>query len=1009
MNTKRFFPLAFILLCCAFLGVASRQSLGQSLYAAHVNNYGLQNTLGGYSTIVGAKGTTQLFNSTTYPYDIAYNSYVNISMPFLFSYDSVDYPAGSNLQIRYDGKVVFGDINTNYDYGNDLGNTNFANMIMGFGTLYSGFTNYYSGNAGLFYNVTGTAPNRVVTVEWYNYTWNYYYGWNYGYTINQQIRLYETSNNIAINYSCNNCYQYYVYYIGGIGLNGQNASPFKSYVIRSSPGDYYGDYPYSPSTNYLFTVPQRRFDINLSSAPKTVNFGSVQTGSTANQNVTVTHVGKESQLTISKATITGDPDFTVVSIPGPTNPGKSNNIVVKFAPTQDGLRSAVMTIISNGTDSGVQTIALQGIGLAPLIAIDSNIKFKGKITKMGTTLIQPIVISSVGGGSLFWTSFNFTGLDGGEYQVAKYPAANPIPAGKQDTLWVAYVPTKEGRHIATMNIINNSINNPVLPVTLWGTATLPHIALSPGVTIPFDSVYLGDEHCTTLTIKNPGTDTLLLLRNYVSSNDGDFTISTLSGTDTIIPPDKSQDITICFKPKQFGSRAARLLLKTNIIPTFESVRRDTAGTISINITGNGVPVGLLSQSISGAEGAGFNDSTIVGTTVCIWDTIRNNGDADLTVSSAKLSGSNMTDFTVSGLKTPFIIKAHSVVIAQICGTPSAAGLRNASLAITGMSNGKSITSTSSLNVFGWTVCATADPSPLFKDKLVLDGTVDTATVTITNCGDVPTSYTASLPNGTVYSLISPATSAIVAPKATTNFMVTFAPTTMGALPATLTVTPSTPELAAITVPMTGVGACASVVAQPVTIPPTGADGHSSFTVTIDNALGNYAWTAGTPLVTPNDGIFTVTSTTIADASANGTTTINMDFHPSQVNTPYSAQLSFPNAAPSCAPPLTVALTQTSTSASVDTRSEIDGFKLGQNRPNPFTTTSVFTFTTPTEAAVRLTVSDVTGKVVKIISDGRVSAGEHNVTLEANDFSSGTYVLTLQSGTTTLAKTFVVTK
>ncbi len=994
--------VAFVLLCCV-----STYSLGQSLYAGRVSNYGVQSVYGGYSTIVGAGGTTQLYSSTG-SYTLAYNNYTTISLPFLFSYDSVDYPAGSTLQVRYDGKLVFGGINSNADWGNDIGNSSFANMIMGWGSYYSGFTANYGGPAGIFYNVTGTAPNRVLSVEWYNYTWNYYYGYAYNYRVNQQIRLYETSNNIGLNYSCNGCYMYYVYYLAGIGLNGKSTSPFIYNRIVSSPGDYYGGYPYTPSTNYLFIVPQRRFNINLSSTPKTLNFPSVTTGSFDNENVTITHVGTESQLKLNRVTITGDPDFTVASTPGPLDPSQSDNIVVKFAPTQDGLRQAVMTIVSNGTDSGTQSIILKGVGLAPLIAIDSNIKFKNTITKMGTAQLQPIIIKSIGSAGLFWTGFNFNGLDGSEYQVAKYPTLNPIPAGQQDTVWIAYTPTKEGRHIASVDILNNSINNPVLNVTLFGTATLPHIALTPGVTIPFDSVYLGEEHCTTLTIKNPGTDTLLLLKNYVSSNDGDFTISTLSGTDTIIPPDKSRDINICFKPKQYGSRAARLLLKTNIIPTFESVRRDTAGTIAINITGNGVPVGMLSQSISGAEGTGFNDSTIVGTSVCIWDTIRNNGDADMTISSVMLTGSNMADFTVSGLKTPFIIKAHSSVVAQICGTPSAAGLRNASLAITGTSNGKSLTSTSALNVFGWTVCATADPSPLFKDKLVLDGTIDTATVTITNCGDVPTSYTASLPNGTVYSLISPATSAVIAPKATTNFMVTFAPTTMGALPANLTVTPSTPELAAITVPMSGVGACAVVTAAAPTIPQTGSDGHASFTVTIDNTPGNYAWTAGTPLVTPNDGVFAVVGT-VADASANGTTTVNMTFNPKQISTNYSAQLTFPNAAPACAAALTVNLSQSSTTESVDTRSEADGFKLGQNHPNPFTVNSVFTFTTPTEAAVRLSVSDLTGKVVKIISDGRVSAGEHNVTLEANDFSSGTYVLTLQSGTTTLAKTFVITK
>ncbi len=936
-----------------------------------------------------------------------YNTYV--ALPFAFNYDDINYSAG-NTMYAHMGSLSFNywSSTSNYCYyysimtGQGYPATYFPNAIAVFSGLQAGNSSYTSG----VYSMTqGSAPNRKFIVEWYQIT-NYYAGelGNCSY----EVILNEGANSIDLRYEKNNfsmTNSSYSSYTKCVGLNGSTSPSWAQLSITSSTLS-------TPSTNYRIGPPGP--NIQLSSYPKLVNFGSVVTGASANNSATVQNVGTliygPPMLSVKSVSITGDPDFSIVSVPAPSDSISINDtrsIVVKFSPTIDGIRTAALTIVTNGADSGVQTLSLQGVGLAPLISVDTNVLFKNKQVRLGQSMVARVIINSTNLPTLNITGFQFVGADAGEFSVAQYPSSMAIPGNKSDSVFIRYTPTKEGRHIATMNILNNSINNPVLPITLWGTGILPHIVVTPRM-LQFDSVALGDQICKEITINNPGTDTLLILKNIMNSNDGDFTYAGLVGTDTIIPPDKSKTLNICFKPKQMGSRAARVILTTNIPKTFESVPRDTASAFSITINGTGVPYGTLSQSINGAEGAGFVDSTIIGTTVCMWDTIRNNGDADLTISSVGITGANAADYTLSGIKTPFIIKAHSSVVAQICGTPSAAGLRNASLAITGTSNGKSLTSTSALNVFGWTVCATADPSPLFKDKLVLDGTIDTATVTITNCGDVPTSYTASLPNGTVYSLISPATSAVIAPKATTNFMVTFAPTTMGALPANLTVTPSTPELAAITVPMSGVGACAVVTAAAPTIPQTGSDGHASFTVTIDNTPGNYAWTAGTPLVTPNDGVFAVVGT-VADASANGTTTVNMTFNPKQISTNYSAQLTFPNAAPACAAALTVNLSQSSTTESVDTRSEADGFKLGQNHPNPFTVNSVFTFTTPTEAAVRLSVSDLTGKVVKIISDGRVSAGEHNVTLEANDFSSGTYVLTLQSGTTTLAKTFVVTK
>src|SRR5258705_13411308 len=113
-----------------------------------------------------------------------------------------------------------------------------------------------------------------------------------------------------------------------------------------------------------------------------------------------------------------------------------------------------------------------------------------------------------------------------------------------------------------MNINNNSINNTILPIALWGTGILPNIVVTPS-TLLFDSVKVAEEVCKTIRIYNPGTDTLLIKSNTLISNDGDFKYSGLIGADSIIPPDKFKDLTVCFKPKQKGSRAARLRLTTN--------------------------------------------------------------------------------------------------------------------------------------------------------------------------------------------------------------------------------------------------------------------------------------------------------------------------------------------------------------------------------------------------------------------------------------------------------------
>ncbi len=63
----------------------------------------------------------------------------------------------------------------------------------------------------------------------------------------------------------------------------------------------------------------------------------------------------------------------------------------------------------------------------------------------------------------------------------------------------------------------------------------------------------------------------------------------------------------------------------------------------------------------------------------------------------------------------------------------------------------------------------------------------------------------------------------------------------------------------------------------------------------------------------------------------------------------------------------------------------DLFELGQNNPNPFTTSTVINFSLPQAAQATLTVYDMTGKVIKTVS-GQYAKGNNEITLTSNDFN-----------------------
>jgi hypothetical protein len=77
------------------------------------------------------------------------------------------------------------------------------------------------------------------------------------------------------------------------------------------------------------------------------------------------------------------------------------------------------------------------------------------------------------------------------------------------------------------------------------------------------------------------------------------------------------------------------------------------------------------------------------------------------------------------------------------------------------------------------------------------------------------------------------------------------------------------------------------------------------------------------------------------------------------------------------------------------------YKLDGNYPNPFNPTTTIRFSIPEQAPVRLVVYDMLGKVVAVLADKEMAAGEYRVSWDARDgvgnsVSSGSYLYRLES-------------
>ncbi len=909
----------------------------------------------------------------------------SVPMPFDFNLDSSKFLSGSTLYVYDNGYAAFV-ANSSSQYSPNLGSTSYPSQF------YVWQSDQYV-NTGIYYQTTGAVGSRVLTIEWTDLRG---YSGNNKVT-NMQLKLYEGTQVFEYLYKDYN-YEELNYQKCTTGISGSNVSPFYAY-------SFYTSTTLTPGTNFRGVCPALP-DQNLTSSPKTLDYLAQFTGVVVQKTVTIQNVGVANNLIFNSASIVGNPDYTVFSAPAPGTslaPGQTASIVVQFVAQQNGPRTGILSIVTNGLDSGIQTINLKGSGIAPVIQVDTNILFRKKLVPMGTTVTQWVHITALGQAALFFSTFPITGPDSDQYKVTYFPA-NPMAAGTTDSLAVAFTPIREGRKSAMLTINSNASNTPAFQINLAGTGILPHILVTP-TTLLFDSTGKGDTVCKNITIYNGGSDTLRILANQLASNDGDFTYAGLTGSDTAIPPDKLKTVTVCFIPKQAGTRVARLVLKTNIIPTFEQVRRDTAGTIMVDIRGTGVPFGILAQTASS-----ITDSAVVGASICRNDTLWNKGDADIQITSATISSTHAADFVLSGIKTPFTIKAGGYVVATICTTPSQRGLNNATILFSGKSNNHPVAASSAVTIKGLLLCASSTPAGLFNQLTVYKGSDSTECVTVTNCGDIAATYTATIggANAADYT-VTPANSALIAAGGTAKFCVKYLPTAVGASPATLAITAQ--DIAPMNVPLGASAGCALLTADAPVIPHTNAGGHSTFTVHITNT-GTYRWNLGTPLVTSaTPGIFTYVSATNASVpETNGATDLTFKYDPTEVSKTYSATVTFPQSGPCEASALQITLSQSTGTEGV--RSNVtaqDGFSIGQNHPNPFVSATTFSYNSPRETTIKLSLRDITGKFVQTVVEGRVSSGEHIVTLDAQNLPSGSYLLILEADNVQLSRQIVITK
>jgi hypothetical protein len=395
------------LVMLALVALKVTGALAQFTYTFAPSTPGYTNLSGGTNVVVSGSASNFLV-------DDAHSDAINLG--FSFGYDGVSY---TQVKVNTNGFILLeiadapnnsgtADANTSWQ------NTNFATPGTSLRPLIAPLWDDHAGTSGTAtYLTTGTAPNRVFTVEWRNWRWGRSAG---GAVISFQCKLYETTNVIQFLYNQNgtavNSGSASIGLLSGtagnyISLNGTGATPTAILdptapvnTLSTKPGN--GQmYQFTPSGCSGPAISSVTSNTPVCSTG-TLNLTATATG-TAPLSYAWTGAGTFSSTTVSNPSVTSPTSSTYsVTVKNWCGTSVNGNTGVTVVPTPSAANAgSAQSICFPGTATLNAVVPSPGTGSWTAIS-------SGTLAQLSSTTANNAVFTPAASGTytLTWTSAN---------------------------------------------------------------------------------------------------------------------------------------------------------------------------------------------------------------------------------------------------------------------------------------------------------------------------------------------------------------------------------------------------------------------------------------------------------------------------------------------------------------------------------------------------------------------------------------------------------------------------
>ena len=364
--------------------------------------------------------------------------------------------------------------------------------------------------------------------------------------------------------------------------------------------------------------------------------------SSATQTITITNASAIADAVIATVSLSGDnPDqFTI------TQDDCSNSVVaaqggtctlgIAFSPESEGTFNAIVTVPNNATASPLN-IPITGNGIAPVLSITPVSPFDFGNTPVGElSTAQIFTVENTGPADLLIDTLSLVGDNPTEFAIVEDNCTQVVvPSNVTCTFTAVFAPSQAGALTATVVIPSNDPNTPVTLQVLTGTGDVSEISVAPVSPFDFGTVPVFEESVAqTLTITNNGDAPLNIgTLSFVGLNPDMFFLSLDECTNVSVAPAGTCEVDVVFFPLEDVSYTAQLSIPSN---------DPTTPVFLYTVTGAGLVPGITATPSS----LGFGNQDVNTVSEALTVTVSNAGDADLTIASTNIVGTNPNLFSI---------------------------------------------------------------------------------------------------------------------------------------------------------------------------------------------------------------------------------------------------------------------------------------------------------------------------------------------------------------------------